>query len=127
MPTANLVKPESNKSTDTKRFITAPLALYETADTYTAYFELPGTDAGSIDVSWENGILLVRAPLAVELPAAESLKYTEMRLGEYKRAVNFGDKVDFEKIEATFTGGLLKLVIPKSKATSVKKIVIRTV
>lgn len=94
----------------------APIAVYETGDAYRIYVELSGADPRSLQVQVQQGILTIKAALAVELPpAGAKLQYSEFALGDYRRSLAVGDGINEEKIEAQFSHGLLSLVLPKSK------------
>lgn len=117
---------QETKAVQQKIRCRAPIALYEDGESYIAIVELPGADEKAIQVRLEKGILTIEAPLAFDLPAEARQRYSEFRLGDYRRTLAVGDQIDDEKIAATFKNGLLKLMMPKSKAAQAKKIPITT-
>jgi HSP20 family protein len=46
-------------------------------------------------------------------------------VGDYRRTFTIADGIDGDKIEATVTNGVLKLVLPKAEAVKPKKIEVR--
>ncbi len=126
MPTAVLERQEIKKATEQKCVCRAPIALYENGESYIAFVELPGADEKALQVRLDKGMLTIEAPLKVELPPAVTRKYSELRLGDYRRTLYVGDQVDEEKIEASFSSGLLKLTMPKSRSAKARKIPIKT-
>ncbi len=94
----------------------ALISVYETDDAYRIYVELSGADPRSLQVQVQEGILMISAALAVELPPeGAKLQYSEFALGDYQRSLAIGDGVNEEKIEAQFSNGLLRLMLPKSE------------
>lgn len=126
MPTATLEKQETKNKLEQKCVCHAPIAIYENSESYTVLVELPGADEKALQVRLDKGVLTVEAPLKMQPPEKTTAIYSELRLGNYRRTLNVGDQIDEEKIEATFTNGLLKLVMPKSKAAKTRKIPIKT-
>jgi len=126
MPTAVLENPETKKSSELKTVYRAPIALYENGEAYIVLVELPGADEKAVQVRLDKGILTIEAKLGVELPKCATEKYSEVRLGDYRRTLDVGDHIDEEKIEACFKCGLLKLTMPKKKSAQARKIAIRT-
>lgn len=127
MATAILEKKETKKATEVRGTCSPSLALYEDADSYIALLGLPGADEGALQVRIERGALTVEAPLKVELPAGAKPRYSEMPVGDYRFSLRLGDQIDESKIEATFTAGMLKLTVPKSKSARARKVPIKTV
>ena len=127
MPAAVLEKQETKKVQEPKRTYNAPIAVYETGESYTVLVELPGVDEKAIQVRLERGVLTVEAPLKLDLPQAATVTYSELRLGDYRRTLDLGDQVDEEKVEAALKNGLLKLTMPKSVNSRARKVPIKTV
>ena len=127
MSTAVLEKQETKRTSEQKRVFRAPVALYESAEFYTVLVELPGADEKAIQARLDKGVLTIEAPFSLELPPGSTPKYSEIRLGDYRRALDLADQIDEEKIEASFKGGLLKLTLPKSKSAKARKLPIKTV
>jgi HSP20 family protein len=126
MSTAILEKQEAAKTTEQKKFYSAPIALFENDDSYILLVELPGVDDKAVQVRLDKGILTIEAPLKLELLEGATLKFSEVRLGDYRRTLNVGDQIDEDKIEACFKSGLLKVTMAKSKSAKAQKIVIKT-
>ncbi|HPG76913.1 MAG TPA: Hsp20/alpha crystallin family protein, partial [Rhodoglobus sp.] len=72
----------------------APIDLYRSEDTYVLSVDLPGVDAGSIDVDVDGRVLTVRAQRTA--PAVEGATWIsrERSSGAYVRKLNLGDSID---------------------------------
>jgi HSP20 family protein len=96
--------------------VTAPavdLVEKEKSDEITA--ELPGIDPKDVDVRIANGMLTIKGEKQ-ESREEKNKEYhmSERRYGSFQRSFQLPDGVDAEKIEATFTNGVLAVRLPKT-------------
>jgi len=105
------------------RFQAGPVMdVYETDKNVVAEVNLPGINPEKVDVSVKNGILRVRG--ASEEKTEEKKKgywRKEIRKGSFERAVRLPSEVQEDKVDATYEKGVLKIVIPKTKAKAAEK------
>jgi HSP20 family protein len=84
-------------------------------------FDLPGVEPGNIEITADNGLLTVSA--CRDEHSEQDKPYIRERVtGQFTRRVRLADAVETEKIEATYTDGVLKLWIPLVQAAKPKKI-----
>ena len=90
--------------------------IYEDNGDVVAEVELPGVDPKNIEVEVKDNVLKVEAK-AEEKKEEKGKGYyrKEMSRGYYKRAVPLPVEVIGEKTDASYEGGILKVVIPKAK------------
>ena len=100
--------------------------LAERPGEYVLIVELPGVEPDAVDVSVEKNVLTVRG---VKQPSfsAESNSDTrvfalERSTGPFGRALRLPEHIESERIEASFTNGVLEVRIPKSFAAQARKI-----
>lgn len=87
----------------------------ETDDAYEITVELPGIDEKDVEVKLANGILTIKGEKQEE--KEEKQKGYHMRersFGSFQRSFQVPDGVDVDKINASFTKGLLSVTLPKS-------------
>ncbi len=90
-----------------------PMDAYETDSAYTLQAVIPGATAESIQVSYEDDVLTIRAE--VPQPETEGRKLlSERTYGEYRRSVRVNGSVDADAIEASYADGVLTLTLPKT-------------
>jgi HSP20 family protein len=103
-----------------------PVDTYETEHAFVIEADLPGLHQENIDVHFEQGTLTLTGRRGPTLPASENGKlrvYASERLsGAFSRSVRLPEYVDGEKIEATYTNGVLTVRVPKSPAALPRKI-----
>ena len=104
--------------------------VVEKKDAYVMYTELPGVDASSVDISFEQNVLTVRG---AKRSPIDPTKQGELRVyaaerihGEFERSVRLPEYVDGEHITAEFTNGVLTVTVPKARAAQARKIEIKT-
>jgi HSP20 family molecular chaperone IbpA len=92
---------------------------------FTVTADLPGVDEEHVDIRLENGILAIRAELAVEPEAEWQPLYGEYRVGSYYREFALSDRIDVNGIEATMKDGVLDLHLPKAERHRPRSIEVR--
>jgi HSP20 family molecular chaperone IbpA len=86
----------------------------EDKDAYHFYLEMPGLEAGSIDVEVEDDALVVSAERSrPEQPQGIQVHVAERRYGSIKRAFTLPPNGRRDGIRAIYTDGVLKLTVEK--------------
>ena len=100
-----------------------PADVIETKDAITIKVELPGLTEKDIHVEMENGIVTLRGErkLYKELPE-KGFRQIERFYGKFVRNFVLPPNVEFNKITATYTNGLLELTLPKKEEAKPKTI-----
>jgi HSP20 family protein len=89
-------------------------------------FDLPGIDAGSIEVTVDRGVLTVSAKRSEEYAENEKLFVRERVMGSFTRRIRLSDSVDAEKIAAAYEGGVLTVRVPLAERALPRKVEIST-
>jgi HSP20 family protein len=91
-----------------------PTDIDESDEDYTVSIELPGMDAGDVDLAVTDDMLTVRGEKKSEREEEEKgYHLTERSYGSFERRFRLPEAVDADKIEATFDKGVLKILLPK--------------
>jgi len=87
------------------------------------YFDLPGVDPDSIDLTVERNVLTVRAERRPN-PVGEDveMQVAERPLGVFSRQLFLGDTLDTEKVSASYDAGVLTLRIPVAEQAKPRRI-----
>lgn len=102
--------------------------VYETDKEIKMDVELPGMDEKNIDISLHNGILTISGKREDEETQKEKSYYRHERtFGSFRRSIQLPDEVDEDRIDASYSKGILKITLPKSEqsVTSRRKIEIK--
>lgn len=99
--------------------------LVDAGDAVILWADLPGVDENSVDITLEKNILTLKA--TVQPPAFEGMKplRREFAVGDYERRFSISEEIDREGVEATVTQGVLKLTLPKSQKTAMRKVPVK--
>jgi HSP20 family molecular chaperone IbpA len=112
-----------NGHAESERYYRPNVDIVELPDELVLYADTPGARGDSIDVSYENGELTVRAAVEPRQPDANYL-LREYGVGGFVRTFRVGDQIDASRISAEYANGVLKLHLPKAEAARPRKIVV---
>lgn len=96
--------------------------ISETDTAYLVSMELPGIDMKKVDIAYSEGVLAVKGEKATDTVIGETCNCNERYAGEFNRRFRITGPVETDKIDATYRDGILRINLPKSEASSVKKI-----
>jgi HSP20 family protein len=102
-----------------------PMDAWREGEQFVVEFDLPGVDPGSIDLDVERNVLTVKA----ERPAregSEEMVAAERPRGVFSRQLFLGDTLDTERIEASYSTGVLTLRVPVAEKAKPRKISINS-
>lgn len=106
------------------------LDVHEDEKNYLITTELPGIKSEDIHVRQEGEYLVIEGETRDESETEEGEGHRalikERRFGRYSRRLRLPQDIDFEKAEATYQDGVLKLTLPKSEARQPRVIPVRT-
>jgi HSP20 family protein len=87
--------------------------------------DVPGARPDGIDVSFEDGVLSMHAPVPPRDLPGRGLR-REYRIGGYRRAFRLGDGFDASLITADYRRGVLTIRVPRLAAVRPRKVEVRT-
>ena len=96
--------------------------IFEKDGNYNVVMDIPGFKKEDINIECDNGVIKISCEKKEEENEEDDKKYIRKERGYEKceRSFNFGD-IKEDEIEAEFTDGTLKLVIPKQEKVDTKK------
>ncbi|MEU4689986.1 Hsp20/alpha crystallin family protein [Actinoplanes sp. NPDC023714] len=95
-------------------------------DTFYVYFDLPGVDPGSIDVTVERNVLQVQAQRQRRTRDDVEPVISERPMGVFSRQLFLADTLDTDRLEALYDNGVLTLRIPIAERAKPRRIAIGT-
>lgn len=100
--------------------------LFDRGEKLIVEAELPGVDKDSIDISVVGGVLHLKAERKAPAEVKDEDYYCcERPRGTFYRTVELPTEVDVDKIEAEYTDGVLRIVLPKAPTVLPKKVSIK--
>ena len=101
------------------------LDVEEDPDHFTLHVELPGVKAQDVDITLEENVLTITGERNFyDERSTDNFRRIERRFGRFHRAVRLPDRVDVDKVEATFDNGLLTITVPKAEEAKPRRIAI---
>ena len=91
-------------------------------DNFYVYFDLPGVEPDSIELTVERNVLQVKAERRHQAKDDVETVISERPMGVFSRQLFLGDTLDSEKLEASYDNGVLTLRIPVSEPAKPRKI-----
>ncbi len=111
----------TNGSAQRLTFVTPVANILENADGYVLEAEMPGVARDGIEVTVENGELVIVGRRAdKELPG--TAVYRESRPLDYRRVFDLDPSIDAGRITAKMEQGILTLTLPKAEQVKPRRI-----
>lgn len=114
---ANVQASESAEPARERAVLTPPTDILESDAGFELRVDLPGADPGSIDVTFEQDVLTLRARTKPTGREGFTTSFNEFELGDFERQFRVAESVDPAGIEASYQLGVLRVRVPKSKPT----------
>ncbi len=94
----------------------------EKTDSFTLELAAPGLKKDDFKINFQNNKLTISAEKEVKTEEIDG-KYTrkEFSFNQFQRSFTLPQTIDNEKIEATYTDGILVIVLPKKEEAKTKE------
>jgi len=86
--------------------------------------DVPGANADGIDVSFEDGVLSLRAAVPPRELDGRAVRQ-EFGIGDFRRSFRLGEDFDASQITADYRRGVLTIHVPRLAAVRPRKIEVR--
>ncbi len=103
-----------------------PIIVSTNEDNIFVRAEIPGIKTGDFDIQVVDAVLTVkgeRKPVAAAAKAAYLRR--ERNHGTFARSIMLPDKVDVEKVAASYKNGVLMVILPKAAEVKPRQVVIK--
>jgi HSP20 family protein len=101
-----------------------PMDAWRDGDRFIVAFDLPEVDPSSVDIDVERNVLTVKAERLTSFPSDVQPIVSERPRGVFSRQVILGDALDVDRIDASYSAGVLRLSIPVAEKAKPRKIVV---
>jgi HSP20 family protein len=100
--------------------------ISERKDAYVVNAEVPGTRPEDLEVTLEDGLLTIQGERRMEEESSDRQYHrVERRFGSFRRSITLPSQVQADAIEASYSDGVLQVVVPKAESAKPKKIDVR--
>jgi HSP20 family protein len=104
----------------------APMDAVRSDEGVTLFFDLPGIDPNSIDLSVERNVLTLSAERSWSPADGEQVVVHECRHGRVRRQLRLSDGLDLAAVAARFDNGVLTVRIPAAESSRPSRVEIET-
>ena len=111
----NEVSKTPANGTTRAEFITPPANIHEDKDGYVLQAEMPGVSKDNLEITVENGELIIVGRRSRTHPAGEWI-HRESRQVDYRRVFELDPSIDTNRVTAKVEQGVLTLHLPKAEA-----------
>lgn len=109
----------------TARPAVMPMDAWRDGDKFIVEFDLPGVDEESLNLDVERNVLTVHAKRP-DLDSDREMVSAERPRGVFSRQLFLGETLDTDAIEASYSGGVLRLTIPVAEKAKPRRIQINS-
>lgn len=102
-----------------------PMDAYRLGDRYIVMFDLPGVDASTIDLTIEKNLMTVSAERKSQMPQDAQVVASERPQGTFSRQLFLGESLDTDRVEASYSNGVLTVTIPVAEQAKPRRVEVR--
>jgi HSP20 family protein len=121
MTTLAPVKAEAGQRVE---YFTPVVNLHQDADGFTLEVEMPGVGKQGVEVTVEDGKLILGGHRTAAANDFGRAVYRERKMGEYRRVFDLDPSIDTARVSARIEQGLLTVHLPKTEAVKPRKITV---
>lgn len=100
--------------------------ILELPDELTLVADMPGVEAGGVDIQFEKGVLSIHGKVDPRQAEGTRFLLNEYGAGDFHRTFQVSEVIDGSRIEAEYSGGELTLHLPKVKEAQPRKIQVKS-
>ena len=109
-----------------ERVVVPAFDISETEKEYVISGEIPGIEPKDLEVTLTDGILTVKGEKKQESEEKEENYHrVERHYGSFQRSFRLPENIHRDKLDASYKDGVLRLTLPKSEESEVKKIEVK--
>ena len=108
----------------TARPAAMPMDAWRDGEQIVVQFDLPGVDLDSVDLDVQRNVLTVRAERRPSTGEDPEMIAAERPRGVFSRQLILGDTLDTDRVQASYTAGVLTLRIPVAEKAKPRKIAV---
>jgi len=102
-----------------------PMDAYFTDDAIVIHADVPGLSPDDIEITLEGDTLSIRGEIKREESNTRKYVLLERPTGKFERTLTINTPIDHDKVEASFSNGVLTLTLPKAEAVRPRQITVK--
>ena len=118
-----LAQRDSTSTNETAAYLIPVADIASSGDAYVLQVEMPGVDKNGLELTVENGELVIVGHRR-RIDSIGEPVYREIRTNDYRRVYELDPSIDTGKINGRIDQGLLTVTLPKAEAVQPRKIAV---
>jgi len=103
-----------------------PMDAYFTDEAIVIHADVPGLRPDEIEITLEGDTLTIRGEIKRDEDSTRRYVLLERPTGRFERTLTINTPIDHDKVEATFSNGVLTLTLPKAEAVRPRQITVKS-
>jgi HSP20 family molecular chaperone IbpA len=104
---------------------TPPIDIYDSDEGLVLLADLPGVSIQTLELQVQDNKLTLFGRVAPQVAQEAQARHQEYEVGDFLRSFILSDEVDHERISATMSNGVLKVVLPKAEKGQPRRIEVK--
>lgn len=101
---------------------TPPIDIYDTDEGLVLHADLPGVSIETLELQVQDNKLTLFGRVRPLVSEGAAIVHQEYEVGDFLRSFILSDEVDHERVRATLTSGVLKVLLPKAPRQEPRRI-----
>jgi HSP20 family protein len=118
-----LAQRDSASANDSAAYLIPVVDIASSGDAYTLQVEMPGVDKSGLELTVQNGELVIVGHRR-RIDSIGEPVYREIRTNDYRRVYELDPSIDTARISARIDQGLLTVTLPKAESVKPRKIAV---
>lgn len=117
---------ESSSASEPRTVFNPPIDIYDTSDGLVLCADLPGVSIESLELQVEDNKLSLFGRVHWDVPQDARQMHSEYEVGDFLRSFILSGEIDHERISASMTNGVLRVVLPRSARSEPRRIQVKS-
>tara|TARA_B100001123_G_C15026073_1_gene913470 strand:- start:168 stop:581 length:414 start_codon:yes stop_codon:yes gene_type:complete len=114
---------DDSTAPSTERYVfTPPIDIFETTDGLVLRADLPGVSLESLELQIQDNRLTLFGRVETVLPEDAVPLHREFEVGDFLRSFILSDEVDYDRITARLSRGVLEVELPRAEQPEPRRI-----
>ena len=114
---------DDSTASSTERYVfTPPIDIFETDDGLMLRADLPGVSLESLELQIQDNRLTLFGRVETVLPEDAVPLHREFEVGDFLRSFILSDEVDYDRITARLSRGVLEVELPRAEQPEPRRI-----
>jgi HSP20 family protein len=100
--------------------------LYETAEGLTLQIPAPGIRPEDVEVTVQEQTVNLKWETKIPVPEGATVHWNGLQSGQFQQSFSLPSSINSERVEATYTNGILTLHLPKAEHAKARTIQVRS-